>query len=246
MKTAIEVKEIWKEYLKTESSGANLRETLLRMPRQLFKTRQEKFYALQNVNFSLEKGESIALVGKNGAGKSTMLKILARITPPTRGECIIYGKIASLLEVGTGFHPELTGRENIFLNGSILGMKKNDINARFDEIVEFSGVASFIDTQLKKYSSGMQMRLAFSVAAFLNADILLIDEVFGVGDTEFQQKSLEKLRQISQDKGKSVIFVSHDLDILSKLTTRGILLQDGCITADTDIHSCISKYRDSF
>lgn len=243
MNEAVEVRGIWKEYTKGVVQ-ANLRETLLSYPKRLFLPKKEKFAALCDINFTLQKAESLALVGPNGAGKSTLLKILARITPPTRGECIIHGKIASLLEVGTGFHPDLTGRENIYLNGSILGMKKAEIKNCFDEIVDFSGVEPFIDTQLKKFSSGMQMRLAFSVAAFLNADILLIDEVMAVGDAEFQQKSAAKLKSITRNEGKSVILVSHDLALLPQLCTRGILLDNGKITADTDIGQCIQLYRD--
>src|SRR5579872_3896351 len=175
------------------------------------KQKQEEFWALQNVSFNVMPGESIGIVGRNGAGKSTLLKILSKITPPTKGKIISRGRIASLLEVGTGFHQELTGRENIFMNGSILGMKKAEIKSRFDEIVDFSGVEKFLDTPLKHYSSGMQLRLAFAVAAFLEPEIMIIDEVLAVGDAEFQKKCLGKMDDVSKS-GRTILFVSHDLD----------------------------------
>lgn len=188
----------------------------------------EDFWALKEVSFDIQKGESIGVIGKNGAGKSTLLKILSKITPPTTGRIVSRGRIASLLEVGTGFHPELTGRENIFFNGSLLGMKRKEIEAKFDEIVDFSGVEKFLDTPLKHYSSGMQLRLAFAVAAFLEPEILVIDEVLAVGDAEFQRKCIGKMEDVSKS-GKTILFVSHDLSVVEKLCPRSILLQAGAI-----------------
>jgi len=188
--------------------------------------RNNSFWALQDISFDVFSGESVGIVGKNGAGKSTLLKILSRITPPTKGSIKSRGRIASLLEVGTGFHPELTGRENIFMNGSILGMRRSDIKNHFDEIVDFSGVERFIDTPLKKYSSGMQLRLAFAVAAHLEPEILIIDEVLAVGDAEFQKKCLGKMGQISEG-GRTVLFVSHDITAIRALTKTCLLLEGG-------------------
>lgn len=205
----------------------------------------EDFWALKNVSFDVFAGESIGIVGKNGAGKSTLLKILSRITPPTEGKIISRGRIASLLEVGTGFHAELSGRENIFLNGSILGMKRKEILAKFDEIVEFSGVEKFLDTPLKHYSSGMQLRLAFAVAAFLEPEILLIDEVLAVGDAEFQRKCLGKMEDVTKKEGRTVLFVSHNLSQVQSLCTNGILLQEGKVIHQGAMNSVIAKYLSS-
>lgn len=230
MKPVIEVNHVWKEYQKgIDRKYKSLRDTLTDIPSKLFGNEKEKFWALQDINFHVAAGESIGIIGRNGAGKSTLLKILSRITPPTKGEIILRGRVASLLEVGTGFHPELTGRENVFFNGSILGMKNAEIKRKFDEIVDFSGVESFIDTPLKHYSSGMQMRLAFSVAAHLDAEILLIDEVLAVGDAEFQRKCIGKMDEVSKGEGKTVVFVSHDMGMLEKLTRCGFLLNLGQI-----------------
>lgn len=191
-------------------------------------TTREEFWALSNIDFSVLPGESIGIVGRNGAGKSTLLKILSRITPPTSGRIITRGRIASLLEVGTGFHPELTGRENIFLNGSILGMKRVEIATRFEEIVEFAGTEKFLDTPLKHYSSGMQLRLAFAVAAFLEPEILIIDEVLAVGDAEFQKKCIGKMEDVRRN-GRTILFVSHNMMAVESLCSRSILLNDGSI-----------------
>jgi lipopolysaccharide transport system ATP-binding protein len=188
----------------------------------------EDFWALRDVSFTVEAGESIGIIGKNGAGKSTLLKILSKITPPTEGRIIGRGRIASLLEVGTGFHPELTGRENVYLNGSILGLKKREIDSRFDEIIDFAGTEKFLDTPLKHYSSGMQLRLAFAVAAFLEPEILVIDEVLAVGDAEFQKKCLGKMEDVSTS-GRTVLFVSHNMAAIESLCRRSILLGDGRI-----------------
>jgi lipopolysaccharide transport system ATP-binding protein len=188
----------------------------------------EDFWALKDINFTVQPGESIGIIGKNGAGKSTLLKILSRITPPTKGSIITRGRIASLLEVGTGFHPELTGRENIFLNGSILGMKFQEIRSKFDQIVDFSGVAKFLDTPLKHYSSGMQLRLAFAVAAFLDPEILIIDEVLAVGDAEFQRKCMGKMDEVAQS-GRTILFVSHNMGAVKSLCQKAILLNKGTV-----------------
>ena len=204
----------------------------------------EDFWALKDVSFDVYPGESIGIIGKNGAGKSTLLKILSKITPPTEGKIISRGRIASLLEVGTGFHPELSGRENIFLNGSILGMKRKEIQKKFDEIVDFSGVEKFLDTPLKHYSSGMQLRLAFAVAAFLEPEILLIDEVLAVGDAEFQRKCLGKMDEVSKS-GRTVIFVSHNTFLLSSICTRGILLENGEVSSNDGIQNVINNYKKS-
>jgi lipopolysaccharide transport system ATP-binding protein len=187
------------------------------------------FWALDDVSFDVQAGESIGIIGRNGAGKSTLLKILSRITPPTKGSVILRGRMASLLEVGTGFHSELTGRENVFMNGSILGLKKREIEAKFDEIVDFSGVEQFIDTPLKHYSSGMQLRLAFAVAAHLEPEILVIDEVLAVGDSIFQQKCIEKMMQLSQTENRTILFVSHNLFAVKQLCNKAILLENGRI-----------------
>jgi lipopolysaccharide transport system ATP-binding protein len=199
------------------------------------------FMALNDVSFDVYPGESIGIIGKNGAGKSTLLKILSRITPPTSGRILGYGRIASLLEVGTGFHPELSGRENVFMNGSILGMRKMEINRHFDEIVHFSGVEKFIDTPLKHFSSGMQLRLAFAVAAHLEPEILIIDEVLAVGDAAFQKKCLSKMDEVSKS-GRTILFVSHDMNAIEQLCTKVILLQQGSVKEQGDSSSVISNY----
>ena len=199
------------------------------------------FYALDDVSFKVNPGESIGIIGKNGAGKSTLLKILSRITPPTSGRIISRGRIASLLEVGTGFHPELSGRENVFMNGSILGMRKQEIAKHFDAIVEFSGVEKFIDTPLKRYSSGMQLRLAFAVAAHLEPEVLVIDEVLAVGDAEFQKKCLGKMNEVSKS-GRTVLFVSHDMNAIEQLCSKTIILQKGKLKAYGDTHQLINAY----
>lgn len=207
------------------------------------KKRPEGFWALQDINLSIEKGERLGIIGRNGAGKSTLLKILSKITPPTKGEIKIYGRMASLLEVGTGFHPELTGRENIYFNGSILGLKRKEINKRLGEIIEFSGVQKFIDTPLKHYSSGMQLRLAFAVAAHLEPEILLIDEVLAVGDMEFQKKCIGKMEEVSKTNGRTIVFVSHNISQLQQICNRLVLLDHGKIIADGIADDIIGRYR---
>jgi lipopolysaccharide transport system ATP-binding protein len=186
----------------------------------------EEFWALKDVSFEVKEGEVLGIIGRNGAGKSTLLKILSRITEPTKGRVTLRGRVASLLEVGTGFHPELTGRENIFLNGAILGMSKREIKAKFDEIVDFAGVEKFLDTPVKRYSSGMYVRLAFAVAAHLEPEILIVDEVLAVGDAEFQKKCMGKMQDVA-GCGRTVIFVSHNMSAILQLTTRGILMSNG-------------------
>jgi lipopolysaccharide transport system ATP-binding protein len=205
----------------------------------------EEFYALKDVSFQVEQGETVGIMGKNGAGKSTLLKILSKITPPSSGRIISRGRIASMLEVGTGFHSELSGRENIFFNGSILGMKRKEILLRFDEIVDFSGVERFLDTPLKHYSSGMQLRLAFSVAAFLEPEILVVDEVLAVGDAEFQKKCLNKMEDVSKS-GRTILFVSHNMAAVKVLCPKSILLDSGSIRKEGPTHEIINDYLQSY
>lgn len=209
------------------------------------KTSKEDFWALKEVSFNVMPGDTVGIIGKNGAGKSTLLKILSKITPPTSGKIVSRGRIASLLEVGTGFHPELSGRENIFMNGSILGMRKAEILKNFDEIVDFAGVEKFIDTPLKHYSSGMQLRLAFAVAAFLENEILIIDEVLAVGDAEFQKKCIGKMEDVSKN-GKTLLFVSHDLSSVTTLTQKSILLESGKLSSYDSTEIIIKKYLESY
>ncbi len=202
----------------------------------------EEFWALKNVSFEVKQGEIVGIVGRNGAGKSTLLKILSRITEPTTGGVRLRGRVASLLEVGTGFHPELTGRENVYLNGAILGMTQREIQGKFDEIVAFADVERFLDTPVKRYSSGMYLRLAFAVAAHLNPEILLIDEVLAVGDAEFQKKCLGKIEAVTANEGRTVVFISHNLPALLSLCKRGILLQGGEIAATGNMVEVIEQY----
>ncbi|WP_370000551.1 ABC transporter ATP-binding protein [Winogradskyella sp.] len=191
------------------------------------KSDSDYVWALRNISFEVKKGEVLGIIGKNGAGKSTLLKILSRVTSPTTGLIKTKGRIASLLEVGTGFHPEMTGRENIYLNGAILGMSKSEINKKIDEIIDFSGCLKYIDTPVKRYSSGMRVRLAFAVAAFLEPDILVVDEVLAVGDAEFQKKAIGKMQDISNSDGRTVLFVSHNMAAVKNLCTKGIVLENG-------------------
>ena len=202
----------------------------------------EEFWALRHVSFEVKKGEVLGIIGRNGAGKSTLLKILSRITEPTEGRVVLGGRIASLLEVGTGFHPELTGRENIFLNGAILGMTQREIRRKFDEIVAFAEVEKFLDTPVKHYSSGMYVRLAFAVAAHLEPEILVVDEVLAVGDAEFQKKCLGKMDEVSREQGRTVLFVSHNMEAVLRLCTRGILLESGRIRAMGDAKVVVPAY----
>lgn len=201
-------------------------------------------WALNDVSFDVDQGEVVGIVGVNGAGKSTLLKVLSNITPPTIGTIKIRGRVSSLLEVGTGFHPELTGRENVYLNGTILGMRKKEVDTKFDEIVDFSGVEKFLDTPVKRYSMGMRVRLAFAVAAHLEPEILIIDEVLAVGDAEFQKKCLNKMEDVGKE-GRTVLFVSHNMAAVTRLCQRGILLSAGSIIADGTANEIVSQYLTS-
>lgn len=203
---------------------------------------KEDFWALRDINFEIQSGEAIGIIGRNGAGKSTLLKLLSRITEPSTGKIELNGRIASLLEVGTGFHPELTGRENVFLNGAILGMGRAEIRKKFDEIVDFAGVEKFLDTPVKRYSSGMYVRLAFSVAAHLEPEILVVDEVLSVGDSEFQRKCLGKMDDVSKKEGRTVLFVSHQLGTISKLCAKSILLNKGMLMEIGKTPDIVNRY----
>src|SRR6187455_1333775 len=203
----------------------------------------EEFWALKDLNFEIKKGDRVGIIGKNGAGKSTLLKVLSRITEPTTGKVFIKGRVASLLEVGTGFHPELTGRENIFLNGAIMGMSRAEIKRKFDEIVDFSGVEKFLDTPVKRYSSGMYVRLAFSVAAHLEPEILVVDEVLAVGDAEFQKKCLGKMQAVSNNEGRTVLFVSHNMSAIKHLCNRSLFLKQGKFEAIGPSHEIVLLYN---
>jgi lipopolysaccharide transport system ATP-binding protein len=206
------------------------------------KGESDVIWSLKDINFEVEQGEAIGVIGRNGAGKSTLLKILSRVTSPATGKVIGEGRVASLLEVGTGFHPELTGKENVFLNGAILGMRKNEIKSKFDAIVDFSGVERYINTPVKRYSSGMYVRLAFAVAAHLESEILIVDEVLAVGDAEFQKKCLSKMNDVSKGEGKTILFVSHNMDAISKLTSRCIVLDKGKIIFNGKTREAIHTY----
>jgi lipopolysaccharide transport system ATP-binding protein len=206
------------------------------------KSESNVVWSLKDLNFEIEQGDAVGIIGRNGAGKSTLLKILSRVTSPTTGSIKIKGRVASLLEVGTGFHPELTGRENIFLNGAILGMRKSEIKKHFDAIVDFAGIERYIDTPVKRYSSGMYVRLAFAVAAHLESEILVVDEVLAVGDAEFQKKCLGKMNDVSKGEGRTVLFVSHNMDSVSNLCSKGILLNFGQIISNGEMENTINDY----
>jgi lipopolysaccharide transport system ATP-binding protein len=199
-------------------------------------------WSLQDINFEVNQGDAVGIIGKNGAGKSTLLKLLSRVTSPTTGQIKVRGRIASLLEVGTGFHPELTGRENIYLNGSILGMRKKEITRKLDEIIDFSGVERYIDTPVKRYSSGMYVRLAFAVAAHLESEILIVDEVLAVGDAEFQKKCLGKMGDISKGEGRTVLFVSHNMAAVKTLCSRGVVLENGTLGFKGEVNESVDYY----
>ena len=202
-------------------------------------------WALRDINLKVEQGDVLGIIGKNGAGKSTLLKILSRVTSPTTGDIKIKGRIASLLEVGTGFHPEMTGRENIFMNGSIIGMTKAEIKSKFDEIVDFAGVAKYVDTPVKRYSSGMMVRLGFAIAAHLEPEILVVDEVLAVGDAEFQKKAIGKMKDVSMQGGRTVLFVSHNMDSMLNLCNEGTILENGKVIFESDIRSTVAEYLSS-
>ncbi|QHG18536.1 ABC transporter ATP-binding protein [Nostoc sp. ATCC 53789] len=213
--------------------------------KEIYNPAREEFWALKDVSFEIKQGESIGIIGRNGAGKSTLLKILSRITEPSSGCISLKGRVASLLEVGTGFHPELTGRENIYLNGAILGMSKTEIKRKFDEIVAFAEVEKFLDTPVKRYSSGMYVRLAFAVAAHLEPEILIVDEVLAVGDAQFQKKCLGKMNDVSEKEGRTVLFVSHNMAALKSLCDQAILLKSGCLVTHGETHQVVSRYLES-
>lgn len=242
MTPILEVQNIGKKYRIQHLAGGylSLRERMV-SALKFERKNEEDFWALRDVSFEVKSGESIGIIGANGAGKSTLLKILSKITPPTTGKIISRGRIASLLEVGTGFHPELTGRENIFFNGSLLGMKRLEIEKKFDEIVDFSGVEKFLDTPLKHYSSGMQLRLAFAVAAHLNIEILVVDEVLAVGDLEFQKKCLGKMEQVTNE-GRTLLFVSHNMGLVKSICQKAFVLEKGEITFHGKSDQAIEHY----
>jgi lipopolysaccharide transport system ATP-binding protein len=257
MEPIIRVKNIGKKYKIGNYQGGYvaLRDvimTIFKSPFQFLKKKvksvtgigtKEEFWALRDVSFDVMPGEVVGVIGKNGAGKSTLLKILTSITPPTTGEIEMRGRISSLLEVGTGFHPELTGRENIFLNGAILGMTRKEIAKNFDSIVEFAEIEKFLDTPVKYYSSGMYVRLAFSVAAHMKPDILLVDEVLAVGDAEFQKKCLGKMEEVTREQGRTILFVSHNMAAIERICSRCILLEKGKIVKDSkDVRGVIKEY----
>ena len=243
-KPIIEVKNLGKSYKIGEKESYLALRDKMAHPIKAFKGLKKKdiFWALRNVNFDIKRGGAIGIIGRNGAGKSTLLKILSRITPPTEGEIVLRGRVGSLLEVGTGFHPELTGRENIFLNGAILGMRKQEIKDKMDQIIEFSGVEKFIDTPVKRYSSGMYVRLAFSVAAHLEPDILIVDEVLAVGDIDFQKKCLGKMEEVTKKEGRTVILVSHNMSMIQRLCSSCILLENGKVAKNGKVDEVVNYY----
>ncbi|MEK7213784.1 MAG: ABC transporter ATP-binding protein [Patescibacteria group bacterium] len=259
MKPIIQVKNVGKKYDIKHYQGkyVALRDVIMTILQSPFKfmykkakvitgrETKEEFWALKDISFDVMAGEVIGIIGRNGAGKSTLLKILTGITPPSSGEIRMYGHVASLLEVGTGFHPELTGRENMFLNGAILGMKKKDISEKFDQIVEFAGIEKFIDTPVKYYSSGMYVRLAFSVAAHMEPDILLVDEVLAVGDAEFQKKCLGKMEEVTRKQGRTILFVSHNMAAIQSLCKKCILIEKGKIKMIGNTDEIVNQYLNS-
>jgi ABC-type polysaccharide/polyol phosphate transport system ATPase subunit len=252
---AIKVEGLGKKYLLQHQAAGRryvaLRDVLAEKAKSLFGNRKpeignrksvEEFWALKDVSFEIKQGEAVGIIGRNGAGKSTLLKLLSRITEPTTGRIRLRGRVASLLEVGTGFHPELTGRENIFLNGAVLGMRREEIKKKFDEIVDFAEVEKFLDTPVKHYSSGMYMRLAFAVAAHLEPEILIVDEVLAVGDAQFQKKCLGKMQDVSQKDGRTVLFVSHNMSAIGELTQRCVYLEGGKVKAEGATPAMVQQY----
>lgn len=209
------------------------------------RAKSDYVWSLKDIDFEVKQGDVLGIIGKNGAGKSTLLKIISQITSPTSGSIKAKGRIAALLEVGTGMHPEMTARENIYLNGALLGMRKREIDAKFDEIVDFSGCALYVDTPVKRFSSGMRVRLGFAVAAFLEPEILIVDEVLAVGDAEFQKKAIGKMQDVSKSEGRTVLFVSHNMAAVQHLCTRGIILEHGKISFDGDVEKTIRKYLET-
>lgn len=251
----IKIDNISKEYKLGQIGGTTLRDELQRLRAKILKkddptkrigakdyNKGEKFLALDGVSFEVKKGERVGIIGHNGAGKSTLLKLLSRVTAPTTGTITLNGRVASMLEVGTGFHPELTGRENIYMNGAILGMTKKEIDAKIEDIIDFSEVRQFIDTPVKRYSSGMYVKLAFSVAAHLDSEIMIMDEVLAVGDMSFQKKCLDKMSQVSQDEGRTVLYVSHNMNTIRQLCNRVIVLDHGKVIFNGDVEEGIGIY----
>lgn len=245
--TVLEIENVSKKYVLNQKNKSNddLRDSISRWSRNLFKkdkdNQKEEFWALRDINLEIKQGDRLGLIGANGAGKSTLLKVLSQITEPTTGRVKVKGRMASLLEVGTGFHPELTGRENIFLNGAILGMQKAEINRHFDAIVEFAGISKFLDTPVKRYSSGMYVRLGFAIAAHLEPEILVVDEVLAVGDADFQKKSIGKMRDVSKS-GRTLIFVSHNLTAVQGLCNKGAYLKGGELIKTGHIDEVVNEY----
>jgi lipopolysaccharide transport system ATP-binding protein len=258
MTFAIKVENLGKRYVighRKKESYATLRDTIAQGVHNVWQRLRypsipaadncvEDFWALRDVNFEIHPGDRVGIIGRNGAGKSTLLKVLSRITEPTTGRFVTRGRVASLLEVGTGFHPELTGRENIYLNGAILGMTRADVKRQFDAIVDFSGVEKFLDTPVKRYSSGMYVRLAFAVAAHLDPDILIVDEVLAVGDAEFQKKCLGKMEEVGKE-GRTVVFVSHNMGAVRRLCDRGMVATKGCLASYESIDSALQSYLEA-
>jgi lipopolysaccharide transport system ATP-binding protein len=256
MSSIIEVENISKQFIighENTESYTTLRDEISKKAKKIFSfsfsftnkknhTKTELFSALKDVSFSIEQGDRLGIIGRNGAGKSTLLKLLSRITEPTSGRIVIRGRVASLLEVGTGFHPELSGRENIYLNGAILGMSRNEIKRKFDEIISFAEIEKFLDTPVKRYSSGMYVRLAFSVAAHLEPEILVVDEVLAVGDAQFQRKCLGKMEEISKGEGRTILFVSHNITAIKKLCSKSLLLEKGCNSGFGEVEAITNKY----
>lgn len=240
---AIGVTGLSKAYRLGVGGGATtIREALIQKVARAGRPATDILWALRDVSFDVRRGETVGIIGRNGAGKSTLLKLLSRVTWPTEGEIRLYGRIGSLLEVGTGFHPELTGRENVYLNGTILGMRRHEIDRRFDEIVAFAEIERFLDTPVKRYSSGMYVRLAFAVAAHLDPEILVVDEVLAVGDAAFQRKCLGKMGEVAREEGRAVLFVSHNMVAITALCARGILLEGGRVTADGATAPVVQRY----
>jgi lipopolysaccharide transport system ATP-binding protein len=250
----IKVENLSKSFMishEVRESYTSLGDVLTQKAKRLFsseaKARQsnpskEEFWALKDINFEINQGDRVGIIGRNGAGKSTLLKVLSRITDPTKGRVEINGRVASLLEVGTGFHPELSGRENIFLNGAILGMSRVEIRNKFDEIVAFAEVEKFLDTPVKRYSSGMYVRLAFAVAAHLEPEILIVDEVLAVGDAQFQKKCLGKMQDVSKNEGRTVLFVSHNMGVIAQLCNSAVLLNRGIVEVQGTVDSVLNRY----
>lgn len=256
----VEINQISKKYQiyhEGQLSNSTLVETLALQSKKLLKqlrhpftyqdhdSNYEEFWALKDVSFDIQEGDRLGIIGRNGAGKSTLLKILSRITEPSKGQIKVKGRVSSLLEVGTGFHPELTGRENIYLNGAILGMRRNEIKKKFDEIVAFSELEKFLDTPVKRYSSGMYARLGFAIASSLDSDLMIIDEVLAVGDTQFQEKCFKKINELG-DKGRTVIFVSHDLGSVLTLCNKGVYLEKGKLVEFGNIDTCVNHYMKNY